>query len=278
MLNIICLALFCIMVVYHYQTKRNDEDSEDNYPKHARRQGRRTPTHSSNEGDSDDGDGDGDGDDDDGDGDGDDDPVDVQLKVLCLDRSGSMSSFGNEVVEGVNAYLQQVHSSHDNVRWSVVTFDDIIETPVRNTLVKASSTLRKSWVAPRGSTALRDGILSSIKTAQKMITASVGQNSFHVEVVVFTDGMENSSSQISQYDLQAMIKSHKKKGWTFTFLAANQDAIASGASFGFDAGRSLTSSAGRQRNTWKAAASKRKFSKKTRKKCASKKDWSRYGY
>ena len=204
--------------------------------------------------------------------------VDLQLKVLCLDRSGSMSSFGREVVDGVNTYLSEVHKSHANVRWSVVTFDDIIESPVCNTLLNDSSRLKTSWVTPRGSTSLRDGILHSVTTAQKMIDKSVGEHSYHVEVVVFTDGMENSSSQISQYELQQLITKHRKKGWTFTFLAANQDAIASGTSYGFDAGRSLLSSAGaeHQRSTWKAAASKRKFSKNTRKKCASKKALSKY--
>ena len=95
--------------------------------------------------------------------------VDLQLKVLCLDRSGSMVSFGTEVQEGVNEYLNDIQKLHSNIRWSVVTFDDEIEIPVRNKKVTASSTLKETWTTPRGCTALRDGILSSIQIAEQMI-------------------------------------------------------------------------------------------------------------
>jgi len=95
--------------------------------------------------------------------------VDLQLKVLCLDRSGSMVSFGTEVQEGVNVYLNDIQKLHSNIRWSVVTFDDEIEIPVRNKKVTASSTLKETWTTPRGCTALRDGILSSIQIAEQMI-------------------------------------------------------------------------------------------------------------
>ena len=95
--------------------------------------------------------------------------VDLQLKVLCLDRSGSMVSFGTEVQEGVNEYLNDIQKLHSNICWSVVTFDDEIEIPVRNKKVTASSTLKETWTTPRGCTALRDGILSSIQIAEQMI-------------------------------------------------------------------------------------------------------------
>ena len=89
--------------------------------------------------------------------------------------------------------------------------------------------------------------------------------------------MENASTKISQNDLQKLIKKYKKiNGWTFTFLAANQDAIASGASFGFDAGRSMTSSVGRQMSSWKACASPMKFSPAVRQASASVRDQQQY--
>ena len=99
---------------------------------------------------------------------------------------------------------------------------------------------------------------------------------FFVLQVIFTDGMENASTKISQIDLQKLIKKYKKDGWTFTFLAANQDAIASGASFGFDAGRSMTSSVGRQMSSWKACASPMKFSPAVRLASASVRDQQQY--
>lgn len=183
---------------------------------------------------------------------------DLELKVLCIDRSGSMASFGNEVIGGVNSYFKVLNENHSNIKCSIIAFDDIIETPVNNQKLTKKTVLKAEWVAPRGSTALRDGILSSIQCAKSMIIKNNAKNA-GVEIVIFTDGMENSSNRISQAALTSMIKKYKAQGWIFTFLAANQDAVASGSKFGFDAGRSMTSSAGHQQFSWKRAASKKNF-------------------
>jgi hypothetical protein len=198
--------------------------------------------------------------------------IDVELKVLCLDRSGSMDTFGNEIKEGVDSYLQEVCRKNKSVKWSTITFDDVIETPVAHERLTKASRLKSQWVSPRGATALRDGILSAVELAQSMQDNVSGNKTSQVEIVIFTDGQENASSRISQQELSELIKQHKRKGWIFTFLAANQDAVASGHNYGFDAGRSMTSSAGRQISTWKRAASKKKFTKKCRAKAVSKKD------
>ena len=41
-------------------------------------------------------------------------------------------------------------------------------------------------------------------------------------------------------DVTDLIERHKEHGWTFTFLAANQDAIQTGAAFGFAVGSCVT--------------------------------------
>jgi len=194
----------------------------------------------------------------------------TQLKILCLDRSGSMSSFGKEFKSGVDTYLNElVNIQGNNVTtyWSVVTFDDIIEHPIGEygqVLCKYSQ-LRSEWIKPRGSTALHDGILAACETADKMLLYNHCNS--EVEIIVFTDGQENSSSRINERQLNSLIKMKKKLGWTFTFLAANQDAVATGSSYGFDAGRSMTSSAGCQEFCWGQLAKtpvKERFSKAQR--------------
>lgn len=193
-----------------------------------------------------------------------------------------MDSFGSEMASAIQGWVSETARTNTNgeIIWSVVTFDGNIEYPVRSRRLTKSTQFRGEWIIPRGATALRDGILSAIEVADAEVKTAVRKNQSHsVEVVVFTDGEENSSQNISQYELNRLIKDRKAKGWTVTFLAANQDAISSGVSYGFDVGRSMTSSIGFQKNAWAAVArSKRKsFKKKTRKKCVSKRDAKSYG-
>ena len=63
----------------------------------------------------------------------------------------------------------------------------------------------------------------------------------NVIVVVVTDGEENSSREHTAETVKALIKDQQEKyGWEFIFLAAGQDAIATGAGYGFAAGNSMT--------------------------------------
>jgi hypothetical protein len=182
-----------------------------------------------------------------------------------------MASFGNEVIGGVNSYFKVINKNHSNIKYSIITFDDIIETPVNNQKLTYKSELKAEWVEPRGCTALRDGILASIQCAESMISKN-NTKDVGIEIVIFTDGMENASEKISHLKLTSMIKKYKLKGWIFTFLAANQDAVATGSRFGFDAGRSMTSSAGKQNYTWERAGSKKNFTQNCRMQSTSKKD------
>merc|ERR1712166_923376 len=140
---------------------------------------------------------------------------DLEIKVICLDRSGSMSSFGNEIKSGVDSYLKEINQNHGNIKWSTITFDDIIETPVNNQRLTNESELKSTWIEPRGCTALRDGILASIECAESMINKNNDTlrpaKTVGIEIVIFTDGMENASEKISQPELTSMIKKYKLK-------------------------------------------------------------------
>lgn len=49
-----------------------------------------------------------------------------------------------------------------------------------------------------------------------------------VVAVIVTDGMENSSREVTTEQLQAMIAQREKEGWTFIYLGSNQEAWAVG--------------------------------------------------
>lgn len=61
-----------------------------------------------------------------------------------------------------------------------------------------------------------------------------------VVFAVVTDGLENASAEWSRDKVMATVKDHIGKGWHFTFLGANQDAIAEGGNVGVPQHASLT--------------------------------------
>lgn len=54
--------------------------------------------------------------------------------------------------------------------------------------------------------------------------------------VIVTDGNENSSREVSREQLAAMIAEREKRGWTFIYLGANQDAWATADTTGLSGG------------------------------------------
>jgi hypothetical protein len=56
-----------------------------------------------------------------------------------------------------------------------------------------------------------------------------------VIVCILTDGGENASREFTQPKVKEMIQHAEAHGWSFVFLAANQDAFATGAMYGINA-------------------------------------------
>ena len=60
-------------------------------------------------------------------------------------------------------------------------------------------------------------------------------------MAILTDGLENYSREYKKDQIFKSIQKQKKDhGWEFVFLAANQDAIESGSSYGFTSARSVS--------------------------------------
>jgi uncharacterized protein YegL len=180
------------------------------------------------------------------------------LKVLALDRSGSMASFGSEMQSGVDTFLQQSLKNKpeaNTISVSILAFDDKVEIPLQAAILDESVCVKQQWIEPRGMTALRDGIKRAIDTADELVASERNEiTSKTCEIVIFTDGAENCSHEISECDLNRLIKDRTNQGYVFTFLAANQNAIAAASQLGIGAGRAMTCSGDRehQQAAWKA--------------------------
>lgn len=163
--------------------------------------------------------------------------------LLVIDRSGSMESIRDDMVGGLNTMLAEQMAEPGLLTVDVVTFDDNVE-------LQCSLANPKNVVIalePRGSTALFDAVGQAVNGFGQVLAALPEHaRPETVQVIVVTDGQENASHEYRAEAVRALVTRQKEEfNWDFVFLGANQDAVLSGESMGFDAGSSMTFLAGK---------------------------------
>ena len=149
-----------------------------------------------------------------------------RVEITCvLDKSGSMHNQINDTIGGYNGFINK-QSTVENAHVSLITFSTHVKTEYNSLPVKDVPHLTEDNYQPAGGTALLDAIGTAIKyndtldeTTKKM-------------VVIITDGEENSSKKYTKAHINDLITDRRSKDWEFVFLAANQDAILTGESYG----------------------------------------------
>lgn len=157
------------------------------------------------------------------------------LVVMLVDRSGSMSSMGTEVVGGCNAFLDKQRATdaqgEQKVHLIAATFDDDYDI-IRNKPLAECPQFEAAEIAPRGMTALYDAITKVLDQATEVANGRVRPFEA-VTIFILTDGEENSSKSTTKEQVTSRItKLEKEFGWEFYFAAANQDAMVTGSSLG----------------------------------------------
>lgn len=171
--------------------------------------------------------------------------------MFVLDESGSMQSQQDAVIEGLNAFFEQLKKDKtDDCTVSLVKFD----TTSRKWLFKNESleripTLTAKDYKPLAGTPLYDAIMEA---AAEFKVSSIGTD--RRLFCIYTDGEENSSQKYKLEDVQRLVKDMKET-WTFTFLGANIDAYAAGTSLGINASNIGQTRHGSVRNSMSALAS-----------------------
>jgi uncharacterized protein with von Willebrand factor type A (vWA) domain len=150
------------------------------------------------------------------------------LVNVILDKSGSMASKTQDVVEGFNAYLTGL-AEEDQVDYclSLTLFDT--EVHHRGVAVPLSKVelLSGDLYRPGGNTALNDAIGATVRKVEAD-WPRVGK----VVTVIMTDGEENSSREWTVAGIRALIEQKEKDGWTFVFMGASPGAWSQGVSYG----------------------------------------------
>ncbi len=157
--------------------------------------------------------------------------------AYILDRSGSMQPMQEPAVTAFNDFIKSQLDVPGDARLTLVQFDDAYEVPIAALRLQDVPQLTAATYVPRGSTALLDAIGRTIKeTDTRLQKLPVASQPGKVIITVFTDGMENASSDYTVKHISDLIRLYRdEKGWEFIFLAANQDAIATAATMRIDA-------------------------------------------
>jgi Mg-chelatase subunit ChlD len=166
---------------------------------------------------------------------------------FLLDRSGSMQALLEDVVLGLQEFVREQRLADPQALLTLVQFDS--EEPHEvildaEHLATVDETQATQGFDPRAATPLYDAIATLIAQADRSITDG-GDDADQI-VVIFTDGLENASTNCTRARAFQLIKERRSRGWTFAFLGANQDAFAAGDAIGVAQGNTKNWEATRQ--------------------------------
>jgi hypothetical protein len=162
--------------------------------------------------------------------------------AFILDRSGSMESCREAAIGGFNSFLEEQQQTSGFARLTLVLFDDEYLVPIDSLPVAEVLPLTSDDFVPRGSTALLDAIGRTIDDLGVRLAAlAEPERPGRVIIAIFTDGAENSSQKQTWREIACLIKQQTEQyRWTFLFLGANQDAIATAAQLNIEACHAAT--------------------------------------
>lgn len=162
---------------------------------------------------------------------------DYTALLFIIDRSGSMNSIKKDMEGAINGVLEEQKELPGEVTVDVAYFDHEVTYDERFLSLESASI----QISPRGSTALFDAIVSSSADfGEALSQLPEDERPGNVIVVIVTDGEENSSKESTIKDVKALITEQQDTyNWNYLFLGANQDAFATGSSFGLRSGSSF---------------------------------------
>ncbi len=151
--------------------------------------------------------------------------------AFILDRSGSMESCQDATIEGFNHFLLEQQQAEGLAKITLVLFDDEYLVPVQSLPVQEVLPLTRETYVPRNMTALLDAIgRTTDEMGERLSQLPEKDRPAQVVVAILTDGLENASRHHDWKEIAQRVRHQTEVyKWTFLFLGANQDAIATAA-------------------------------------------------
>lgn len=190
----------------------------------------------------------------------DDDPGAVHSYIL-LDRTGSMSSIWDEALTSVNAYAASVGEADEgeiegsdietDVTLAIFDFQDGMQFDVLREKVIAEdwTDVTNEEANPRGMTPLFDAI-------GRMVSLAEADDPEKAVIVIMTDGLENSSRELTRDGAKAALDRAEAKGWEVVFLGAEFARFDDAEAVGVSASKTMAVGQGSMRDSMSALAKK----------------------
>ncbi len=179
--------------------------------------------------------------------------------LIILDESGSMCTIYKQALDGVNETLNTIRQSQtedDSQRHfvSLVAFDSSHLRFIYNgTPAEKTKDITTEQYRPGECTPLYDAMGVSIHDLRTRVA-----DEDIVMVTVITDGEENSSQVYTSAMVKALVDELRLKGWTFTYLGANQDVEAVATDLNIDNYMAFEASEEGAQDMWKQECKMRK--------------------
>lgn len=164
---------------------------------------------------------------------------------IVLDSSGSMDLIKNDIIGTFREFIKKQKELPGECTFSLYSFNHDVSKLVDFEDLKKSEKDFMADYLPSGCTALYDGIGTAVsEIGTKLHLLDESNRPDKVLIAIITDGQENASKEYDHKRVTDMIKEQKEKyNWEFLFLAANQDAMSVGSTFGFSKNQCMTFSA-----------------------------------
>ena len=162
--------------------------------------------------------------------------------LIILDASGSMYSIRNEAIAGVVETIQTIRTAQDENAeqeqlFSLVVFNGRYITTVYDRMpITNVPDLNEKDYQPTDNTPLYDAMGNAITSLRRYMNEE--DNAW---VTIITDGDENASAEWNHQRVFQLVEDLKKKNWLFTYIGANQDALAVAKGMGIDHGMNFSS-------------------------------------
>ena len=161
--------------------------------------------------------------------------------VFILDKSGSMSGLEADTIGGFNSLIEKQRNEEGEALVSTVLFSNSSKVLHDRVPIGRVEPMTGKQYCVGGCTALIDAMGDAIHHIALVHKYAREEDvPEHTVFIIMTDGMENASSRYTSDEVKAMVEKEKSRyGWEFLFLAANIDAVETGARYGIGADRSV---------------------------------------
>lgn len=181
--------------------------------------------------------------------------------LIILDESGSMCLVYKPTLDGANETIQTIKSNqaaHPEQRQflTFVSFSSIgserFRVAIDNKPIDEVKGLTEDDYRPNGGTPLWDAIGYSLTKLEASVT-----DEDLVLVTIITDGYENSSREYDEDSIKALVERLSEKDWAFSYIGANQDAVAVAKAIGIDNALNFSPDEKGTREMWKRESASR---------------------